>query len=321
MFKPLDKAYGFFIRRGGPEGRPWIVINSRHPLYLQRYTAAHEYGHYLLGHEASMDSEREIFDRGVALQEIAAQTFAADFLMPLAVVNRALDRLALPQGPHSWTAAEVYQFSLELSVSYRAMLTQLSALRLIATATLDELRKVRPSEIKKSLNGGLPPANSRVDVWLVEQRTQRRRLRLQVDDELNIRVPAVGCDGGWTSELVGSDDALQLITDDRDEQAPRLPGIGASARDCRLRWRAQQVGNGSLHIRSATLSATPVGPETFEVEVEVEVEVIERGNGDGQHVLQRRRALEQATREYRSAVQRQSLGHEPTPTGDTQNTD
>ena len=122
LFEPLQHLYGFFQRQDNAAG---IVLHSGHPLSLQRFTAAHELGHYVLGHEFSQDTRAELFD-GVQspLQEIEAQAFAAEFLMPLALVNRALDRLSLPRDPRDITPVEAYQLSLELGSSYLATLSQ-----------------------------------------------------------------------------------------------------------------------------------------------------------------------------------------------------
>jgi Zn-dependent peptidase ImmA (M78 family) len=293
MFRPLDKVYGFFTRRGQSA---WVVVHSGHPLSLQRFTTAHEYGHYVLGHPMSVDAEHEIFGHDVALQELAAQAFAADFLMPLPLVNRALSRLALPAGQHPWTAPEVYQLSLELGVSYRAMLTQLSALHLIRDDKLVELRRQQPSDIKKSLNDGVALINSRADLWTVEPRTRRRWLQLQVDDELSIRVPANQYDVEWVAEWSGTDDAPLALVDDRDKRRPDLPGLAAPPSDGVLHWRAHKVGRGALGLEPRHAGASP--PEAFGIEVNV----IARGNGPGLHVLQRQRALERAGQEYRRAV-------------------
>src|SRR5207245_1303257 len=58
MFQPLGRLYGFFERVGTAAG---IVVHSGHPLSLQRFTAAHEFGHYILGHYLSVDSEEKLF--------------------------------------------------------------------------------------------------------------------------------------------------------------------------------------------------------------------------------------------------------------------
>jgi IrrE N-terminal-like domain len=57
MFQPLRDLFGFYRRLSGVAG---IVIDANHPPSLQRYTAAHEYGHHVLGHGFSLDEVRNI---------------------------------------------------------------------------------------------------------------------------------------------------------------------------------------------------------------------------------------------------------------------
>jgi Zn-dependent peptidase ImmA (M78 family) len=298
VFQPLDRGYGLFARQ---EKGGWIVIHSGHPLALQRYTAAHEYGHWVLGHTLSMDSEVEIFGREASLQELAAQAFAADFLMPLPVINRAMDRLALPRGQRSWNAIDVYQLSLELAVSYRAMLTQLSALKFVAADRLRELRRLSPADIRKGLNSGAALANSRADLWLVERCTQRRWLRLQLNDEMRVRVPVPPLGpSGWETEWDGPDECLRPIAEDPMYGVRVLPGLVGPPAHTLLGWRARAVGSGTLRVWPA--GPSPSGGHCDAGVLTVAVEVIERGNGPGLHVLQRQRALAVAAHEYQAAL-------------------
>ena len=58
---------------------PHIFVDSTHPAQRQRYTIAHELGHYLLGH---LDDASGVYDQ----REYAAERFAADLLMPACVL-------------------------------------------------------------------------------------------------------------------------------------------------------------------------------------------------------------------------------------------
>lgn len=76
MFQPLDRLYGAYDRRSEAAG---IVVHALHPVRTQRFTAAHELGHHLLGHDVSIDS-REFVEWTTAdlpAQEVEAQAFAA----------------------------------------------------------------------------------------------------------------------------------------------------------------------------------------------------------------------------------------------------
>lgn len=65
----------------------WVIgVNVKHPIARQRFTIAHELGHYVMhrNDNGSTDFEDEIFFRAtdVSPMEYAANTFAADLLMP-----------------------------------------------------------------------------------------------------------------------------------------------------------------------------------------------------------------------------------------------
>src|SRR5438876_2846538 len=53
IFRPLDGLLGAYM----PAPSPGIIINTRRPLSVRRYTAAHELGHFEMHHEPSLDDE------------------------------------------------------------------------------------------------------------------------------------------------------------------------------------------------------------------------------------------------------------------------
>jgi predicted secreted protein len=249
LFEPLENLYGFFDRHDKAAG---IVVQSKHPLAVQRYTAAHEYGHYVLGHLQSQDTPRELYgsQADVALQEIEAQAFAAEFLMPLAVVNRALDRLGLAREPHGMSAGDAYQLSLELGSSYTATITQLRQLNKVHNADVTRLKRFEPIDLKIELGEGVKPADSRADVWLVDDALKGRHLRLRLRDELHVRLSEIPSSGyRWSVERDKLGDSLELL---KDELAPgdlELTSRVGTERRRHLRWRAIKPGDGTLSLR------------------------------------------------------------------------
>jgi len=249
LFEPLNNLHGFFDRQDDAAG---IVIQSKHPLAVQRYTAAHEYGHYVLGHVKSHDTSRELYSSSadLALQEIEAQAFAAEFLMPLALVNRALDRLGLPREPRGITAADAYQLSLELGSSYTATLTQLRQLNKLRNNDVTRLERLEPIDIKTELAGGTKPADSRADVWLVEEALKQRHLRLRPGDELHVRLPEIPSSGyRWILERDNLGDCLELLQDDLEAGDLELGRRVGAERRRHLWWRAINPGDGTLSLR------------------------------------------------------------------------
>ncbi|OGF20574.1 hypothetical protein A2316_00480 [Candidatus Falkowbacteria bacterium RIFOXYB2_FULL_38_15] len=73
-----DHVSGIIINR---EGLLAIGINSDKPKVRQRFTLAHELGHFLLGHEIDEKIIEGIYDRPTD-QEREANEFAAELLVP-----------------------------------------------------------------------------------------------------------------------------------------------------------------------------------------------------------------------------------------------
>jgi len=85
-----------------PGKPPTIIVHKTHARTRQRFTIAHELGHYVLRHQA-VAGDHVIVDRGnfislrgpraaagVDIKEIEANRFAADLLMPEAMVRIAV---------------------------------------------------------------------------------------------------------------------------------------------------------------------------------------------------------------------------------------
>lgn len=79
--RPFDYVAGLFIN---DDVFPVIVVNSRERRVRQRFTVAHELGHYFLGHGGKSFAE----PGGRSRREREAERFAACLLMPEAWVRR-----------------------------------------------------------------------------------------------------------------------------------------------------------------------------------------------------------------------------------------
>lgn len=157
MFQPFRSLYGLYEREGDVPG---ILINSRHPQSLQRLTAAHEYGHHVLGHQSSVDDAEQILPGSAPAhspEEAAAQAFSAHFLMPLGLVDFTLYRTGLPADPEDLTCLKIYQLSLELGVSYPAAVSQLHTLGKLSPAAAQRLRREQPRGIQAEIGGAWAP--------------------------------------------------------------------------------------------------------------------------------------------------------------------
>jgi Zn-dependent peptidase ImmA (M78 family) len=70
---------GAYIERAG---FPLLFVNGNQALSRQRFTAAHEFGHHRMGHSTVVDHQEAISGVLRHPNEICANAFAAEFLMP-----------------------------------------------------------------------------------------------------------------------------------------------------------------------------------------------------------------------------------------------
>jgi len=212
LFQRLRNLYGAYERYGVAAG---IIVNSQHPLTLQRYTAAHEYGHYALGHAASADDETRIYRRSQDPREVAAQAFAGEFLMPLQLVNYTLRTMGLSGRYLPLTARQVYQLALELGVSYGAAVTQLVGQHKLTVPAGQRLRRESPLAVKTGL-AGLRPADSWADVWLLDESQEGRQFSPRLRDEVHVML-AETPSTGYVWQLVDAAPSVLALIDDQFE--------------------------------------------------------------------------------------------------------
>jgi Zn-dependent peptidase ImmA (M78 family) len=90
LVRPLQGLLGAYL--SDPE--PGVLITTQRPMSIQRFTAAHELGHFRLKHQPSLDNENIL--RRMPLQaqpsddfqEVEANAFAVEFIMPRWLVAR-----------------------------------------------------------------------------------------------------------------------------------------------------------------------------------------------------------------------------------------
>lgn len=123
-----------------PDGGGVIGVNSEHSKTRQRFTIAHELGHLLLhaDEEFHIDEKRplarrdELSSQATDAREIEANQFAAELLMPAALVHASWD--ALGEGEVDVTSEEAIE---EMARAYRvspiAMTHRLTNLKIISS--------------------------------------------------------------------------------------------------------------------------------------------------------------------------------------------
>jgi Zn-dependent peptidase ImmA (M78 family) len=80
-----DDVAGAYLQRGG---LVLLFVNGDHAAVRQRFTLAHEFGHCRLGHANVIDRPSDVFGAQRDPAEVAANYFAAEFLMPGQAVRR-----------------------------------------------------------------------------------------------------------------------------------------------------------------------------------------------------------------------------------------
>lgn len=177
LLRPLKGLLGVYLN----QPLPGVLITTQRQMSIQRFTAAHELGHFELKHHPSLDDEsilrRMPFqpDPIRGFQEVEADAFAVGFMMPQWLI-------AWHCGRQSWTATEfrhpniVYQLSLRLGASYEATCWTLARYKVITDKVARELLQTQPRELKTALLGSYRPSDYRGDVWLLTERDAGTRI-------------------------------------------------------------------------------------------------------------------------------------------------
>lgn len=263
--EPMRNAYGAYTRSRDSGG---ILLNSLHPASTQRFTAAHEYGHHVLGHEASADQEEQMF-RSQKLLEVEAQAFAGEFLMPLQLVNYTLRMMGFnPRGP-TLSPLDVYKVALELGVSYRAAVVQLVNHKKLTRTAGRRFATVSPLAIKTHIGGGKPEF-SWADVWILDGAQEGRVFSPSLRDEIHVELPETPS-SGYIWELIDPAREVLVLAGETFEPHDGEEAIG-SAGERHFLFRVAEPGQGQLRLEmrrpwlddgqsaarfEATISASP----------------------------------------------------------------
>ncbi len=121
-----------------PDGGGVIGVNSEHSKTRQRFTIAHELGHLLLHADAEfhIDEKRplalrdEVSSQAIDPREIEANQFAAELLMPAALVRASVEALVETDAEVTVEDA-VEELARDYRVSQIAMTHRLTSLKII----------------------------------------------------------------------------------------------------------------------------------------------------------------------------------------------
>lgn len=224
LFRPLEGLLGACLLKPAPG----VIISTQRPLAVQRFTGAHELGHVVLHHAASLDGE-EILLRGDSLTDIAelqANAFAAEFLIPRwlpAIHGRAQgwNRKSLSN------PATVYQLALRLGASFEATCIALRKYEAIDAGTFAKLREIQPRAIKQSLIPDYRPEHWHRDVWLLTERDRDAVIAGQPDDMFLFRLNEKS-GAGYLWDIAELKKRGFVIVQDRREMLDEPGAVGGS---------------------------------------------------------------------------------------------
>jgi Zn-dependent peptidase ImmA (M78 family) len=171
MFKPLKNLLGAYF--SDPD--TGVLVTTKRPLPVQRFTAAHELGHAALGHEVSLDDleilERPIFaaDASGDPREDQANAFAAQLLTPQWLIVHHMKQQGWRRDSFN-EPATAYQLALRMGSSYSSTCYALAECNAIDRPVRDKLLQVKPKMIKQSLVRTHEPKHWYGDVWIVTER-------------------------------------------------------------------------------------------------------------------------------------------------------
>lgn len=172
QFVDIPSLEGMFLQE--PETRR-ICVCALRPWGRQRYTAAHELGHCILGHGTQVDTVMDARGQEPILsdEEILAEAFARFLLMPPRAVPRAF-------GGRQYDARSVFEASCWLGVGYGTLIRQMcSSLNLISGAEQEHLLRFKRSDLCRSIAG---IADLKNDLWPLDERWRGRRVHAQLGD-------------------------------------------------------------------------------------------------------------------------------------------
>jgi Zn-dependent peptidase ImmA (M78 family) len=161
QFVDVPSLEGMYLHEGNNQR---VCVCGRRPAGRQRFTAAHELGHCVLGHGSMIDASGEL---GKSLpappEEQAADVFARYLLMPPRAVYAGFRYRGVD--PASPNPLDAYIVSSWLGVGYSALVNHMNmTLKLYDYDTHDALLRTSVKQLKQ--RAASVPTTS--DVWLLD---------------------------------------------------------------------------------------------------------------------------------------------------------
>lgn len=217
LFKKLKSLLGAYLA-GTAASPPGILVSTERDLHVQRFTAAHELGHFVMRHEPSLDDGVGLWRGGAHdVRELAADAFASEFLLPRWLYLHHAGR----QGWHVSDLERpeiVYQLSLRLGASYEATCWGLRSHAILMPSAAHNLSKWEPRTLKANLlSGRAALSNPWADVWAINQADNGLALEGNPDDILIFRLAERSSAGYLWDESRIERLGFDVLADSRNE--------------------------------------------------------------------------------------------------------
>lgn len=225
LLRPLKGLLGAYLNLP----IPGVLVTTERQMSIQRFTAAHELGHFFMKHEPSLDDESILRrmptspEPGSRYQETEADAFAVAFMLPKWLI-------LLHAAKQGWRTDDfhrpsvVYQLSLRLGASYEATCRTLVRYDLISVSTMNEVLDTKPRAMKVNLLGDYKPADYKGDVWLLTARDAGTRIDGSRNDMFVLRLNEHGGGGYiWNFDQL-AESGFAIVKDERE--TTDFEGIG-----------------------------------------------------------------------------------------------
>jgi hypothetical protein len=185
-FTNVSSLDGFYLNDGLLGS---INVSTLRPSGHQRFTVAHELGHFIFGHGAHLDEKIEDMESD-STEETIADTFARHLLMPKRAVLRGFRSLGAAAG--SATPEQYYAVASWLGVGYSTLIQHTRwTLQLIDNARLHQLTLKTPQQIKRKQVPSVSWAG-RKELWPLGSWWQGANIHLQIGDVVTgLKSPAL----------------------------------------------------------------------------------------------------------------------------------
>jgi Zn-dependent peptidase ImmA (M78 family) len=156
-----------------------INVSTLRPSGHQRFTAAHELGHFLFGHGGHLDEKIEDMESD-STEEAVADTFARHLLMPKRAVLVGFRSLGTT--PDAATPEQYYALASWLGVGYSTLIQHIRwTLQLIDNARLHQLTLKTPQQIKRRQVPSIS-WTGRKELWPLASWWHGANIHLQIGD-------------------------------------------------------------------------------------------------------------------------------------------